>query len=63
MESPKFISTATLAARFDRVPASIRTALWRHGHWNGLKPVRLPNGMLLWNAAEVEALSSGERSK
>jgi len=29
----------------------------------GLKPVKLPNGRLLWDAAAVEALTSGEAPK
>jgi hypothetical protein len=45
-----WISTATLAAQLDYEPASLRTAIWRHGHFNGITPIRLPNGRLRWPA-------------
>lgn len=54
------IQTAALAKSIGYKPASIRTAVWRHGHFNGIKPVKLPNGRLLWPADSVERLTSGE---
>jgi hypothetical protein len=51
------ITTATLAKQIDRQPASIRTAVWRKGHFCGLKPARLPNGRLLWPADAVARIT------
>ncbi len=51
------ITTATLARQIDRRPASIRTAVWRNGHFCGLKPARLPNGRLLWPADAVARIT------
>ena len=56
MQQP-LITTATLARQIDRQPASIRTAVWRNGHFCGLKPARLPNGRLLWPADAVARIT------
>lgn len=53
----QLITTATLASQIDRRPASIRTAVWRNGHFCGLKPARLPNGRLLWPADAVARIT------
>lgn len=52
--------TSALARRIGYAPASIRTAVWRNGHFNGIKPVKLPNGRLLWPASAIDALLNGE---
>jgi hypothetical protein len=54
------IQTATLAKLTNYKPDSIRTALWRNGHFQGIKPIRTPSGRLLWPADAVERLLSGE---
>lgn len=54
------IQTATLAKLTDRKPASIRTAVWRNGHFCGIKPIRLPNGRLLWPVDAVERLTAAD---
>ena len=53
-----WITTATLAAELDYDPASIRTALWRKGHFHGIRPVRLPSGRLRWPADAAVRLTS-----
>jgi len=44
-------------------PQTARASFCRHGHWLGLRPLKLPNGRLLWDAAEVERLLAGEGAK
>lgn len=39
---------------------TLRAALCRNGHYLGMRPVKLPNGKLLWDAAEVQRLLAGE---
>ncbi|TXH33872.1 MAG: DNA-binding protein [Burkholderiaceae bacterium] len=56
------IQTAAFAQRLGYKSASIRTAVWRNGHFNGIKPIKLPNGRLLWPADSVERLTSGSPS-
>jgi len=56
------IQTAAFAQRLGYKPASIRTAVWRNGHFNGIKPIKLPNGRLLWPADSVERLTTGTPS-
>jgi hypothetical protein len=64
MQQQNYISTATLAEQTDRQPASIRTAVWRNGHFYGVRPVKLPGGKkarLLWPAdAVARIVAAGE---
>lgn len=54
------ISTAKVAAAFSAEEQTPRASLCRFGHWMGMRPVKLPNGRLLWDADEVERLLAGE---
>jgi len=48
-------------ANFLRIkPQTVRAGLCRNSHYLGLKPLKLCNGKLLWDAAEVERLLSGK---
>lgn len=60
--TPRNLSTAAAADALGVKPGSLATALWRHGHYCGIKPARLPNGRLLWPADEVENVASGARA-
>jgi hypothetical protein len=53
------LSTEEAAAKFRVANQTPRASLCRLGHWMGMRPVKLPNGRLLWDAAEVERLASG----
>jgi len=53
------LSTEVTAARFWVEPQTLRASLCRNGHYMGMRPVKLPNGRLLWDAQEVERLASG----
>lgn len=55
----KGITTAELAAAVGVKENTPRVALVAHGHYLGIKPVRLPNRRLLWPLAEVERVLSG----
>ncbi|TVT58379.1 MAG: DNA-binding protein [Azoarcus sp. PHD] len=54
------LQTTAFAQRIGYKSASIRTAFWRNGHFNGITPIKLPNGRLLWPADAVERLTAGE---
>lgn len=56
----KKISTNRLAATLNVKPQTPRAALCRVGHYLGMRPVKLPNGRLLWDEDEAERLASGE---
>lgn len=57
--APK-LSTKELAA-FGRLdPRSIHASVCRKGHWNGLRPIKLPSGKLLWDAQEAARVLNGE---
>ncbi len=53
-------STEEAAAALHVKPQTLRAALCRDGHYFGLRPVKLPNRMLAWPAAAVDALLDGE---
>lgn len=62
----KYIKTATLAERINYDPASIRTAVWRNGHFYGVVPVKLSpgkSGRLLWPADAVERIIAAGAGK
>ena len=52
-------STEVVAEHLNIKPQTIRAALCRDGHYLGLRPVKLPNRRLLWDANALEALLSG----
>lgn len=54
------ITTGEMADQLRIVPQTARAGFCRNGHYMGLVPVKLPNGKLLWDAAAVERLASGE---
>lgn len=54
------LSTEELAALGKVRPQSIRASLCRHGHWLGLRPVKLANRRLVWNAEQVASVLAGE---
>lgn len=55
---PKF-NTEELAACGKVKAQSIRASLCRKGHWMGLRPVKAPNGRLLWDAADAARVLNG----
>ena len=54
------LSTEQAAAVLKVKPQTLRAALCRDGHYMGLRPSKLPNRFLLWDASSVEALLNGE---
>jgi hypothetical protein len=53
-------STDALAAQFMVKPNSVRSAVCRNGHYMGIRPIKLPNGLLAWPADDVDRIASGE---
>lgn len=53
------LTTKEAATKLRAAPKTPLVSLCRLGHWLGMRPVKLPNGRLLWDAAEVERLASG----
>ena len=53
------ITTEELAACLGVEPQTPRASLCRNGHYMGMRPIKLPNGRLLWDAAELAALMNG----
>lgn len=56
---PPKLSTEELAVLGKVVPQSIRASICRKGHWLGLRPVKLANRRLLWDAAEAARVLNG----
>lgn len=56
---PAGFTTLELAKLTRVQPGSIRVSLCKRGHFNGLRPLKLPNRRLLWPAEDVARLLSG----
>ena len=53
-------STEQAAAALHIRPQTLRAALCLQGHYFGMRPVKLPNGRLLWDVADLDRLTAGE---
>lgn len=57
---PRKLDTAEAADRLRIRPQTLRRALCLQGHYFGLRPTKMPNGRLLWDAADLDRLTAGE---
>jgi hypothetical protein len=57
---PKKLTTVEMAACLRISPNTPIAALSRAGHYLGMRPCKLGNGRLLWDADEVSRLLNGE---
>lgn len=55
------LSTDELASMAKIMPQSIRASVCRHGHWLGLRPIKLGNRRLLWDATEAAKVLGGAK--
>jgi hypothetical protein len=53
IKKPNFYRTDAVADLVGIKPQTIRAALCRDGHYYGLKPIKLPNRLLVWNVEDV----------
>lgn len=56
----KYRTTAEVAAAYNVQPKTVLCSLCRHGHYLGLRPVKLPNRLLGWPADAVGRILAGE---
>ena len=56
---PRKLDTAEAADLLRIRPQTLRRALCLQGHYFGMRPVKLPNGRLLWDAADLDRLLDG----
>ncbi len=54
------LSTKKYAEKLHVVPQTVRAGYCRNGNYLGMRPIKLPNGRLLWDADELECLLAGE---
>lgn len=57
------LTTGVLADGLGIKPQTLRAAICHHGHYYGIRPVKLPNGRLLWPADAIDRLTSGQAVK
>ena len=57
---PRKLDTAEAADLLRIRPQTLRRALCLQGHYFGMRPAKLPNGRLLWDAADLDRLTAGE---
>lgn len=55
----KYIPSSEFAKNFGVKPDTIRRNLCVNGHFLGLKPIKLPNGRLLWPDVAPDQLARG----
>ncbi|NMG15507.1 hypothetical protein [Aromatoleum bremense] len=60
INTPRRYTTSEAAAVVRYQPQTLRRELCLKGHFHGIRPAKLPGGRLLWDAAKVDALASGE---
>lgn len=60
MKQQALIPNADFARLLGGKRASLNTSVYRRGDFCGIKPVKLPNGRLMWPADEVNRLLAGE---
>ena len=53
-------STEQAAAVLHVRPQTLRAALCRDGHYFGIRPVKLPNRMLVWPCEAIDRLTTGQ---
>lgn len=56
MPIPRVYTTAEAAAVTRHQPQTYRREYCVKGHFNGVKPAKLPSGRLLWPADAIDAL-------
>lgn len=56
MENRQYLSTEAAAARLGVKPNTIRSGLCRNGHYLNIRPVKLPNRLLVWPAEQIDGL-------
>lgn len=54
------LTTQEVSAALKVRPQTILKGLCQNGHYQGLRPVKMPNRYLLWDAAAVQKLINGE---
>ena len=54
------INTRELAHLLRVQEQTIRNAYCRNGHYLNLRPIKLPNRLLLWPAEQAQALAMGK---
>jgi hypothetical protein len=59
----EFYSTEEFGRSLKIKAQSIRHSLCKNGAYLGIRPRKLPNGRLLWPAAEVDRVIFGEEAK
>ncbi len=55
-EKADVLSTEQCATTLTVKPGTLRRAYCVNGHYLGLRPVKLPNGRLLWPTVEVKKI-------
>lgn len=63
MENRQYLSTEAAAARLGVKPNTIRSGLCRNGHYLNIRPVKLPNRLLVWPAEQIDGLLISRASR
>ena len=59
-ERKRFLDTENAAIQLGVKPPTLRHGLCLKGHYFGIRPVKMPNGRLLWPTDAIERLLRSE---
>lgn len=60
LQKKKYLPTNKFAENFGVKPDTVRRNLCTKGHFLGVRPVKLPNGRLLWPDTEPDNLLAAQ---
>ena len=59
----EMLTTEEVAVALCVKPQTVRASLCRSGHYMGLRPLKLPNGRLLFYSGQLQSILAGELVK
>lgn len=62
LDSESHVTTAVAAKALGVRQHTPISSYCRFGHWLGMKPIKLPNGRLLWPTSDIKMLLRGGRN-
>ena len=63
MTTESHLSTKEFALELHVKDESVRRSLCVNGHYMGIRPIKLPNGRLLWPVSEIKKMFKSAREQ
>ena len=59
-QEKKYCNTEIFSQKYQVKPDSVRRSLCLNGHYQGIRPLKLLNGRLLWPDVSIEEMLAGK---